>query len=62
MENNPFENGYGEIMDHSEEAELEYKPIEKVENKNKFQRDIIISKNLNLAKYYSYFPLDKENR
>ena len=61
LENNPFENGYGEIMDHSEDAELEYKPIEEVENKNKFQRDIIIYEEPEpLPNTISYFPLDKE--
>ena len=61
LENNPFENGYGEIMDHSEDAELEYKPIEEVENKNKFQRDIIIYEEPEpFPNTISYFPLDKE--
>ena len=61
LDNNPFSNGYGEIMDNSEDAELEYKPIEEIENKNKFQRDIIIYEEPEpLPNTISYFPLDKE--
>tara|TARA_B100002019_G_C21184827_1_gene555642 strand:- start:385 stop:1053 length:669 start_codon:yes stop_codon:yes gene_type:complete len=61
LENNPFENGYGEIMDNSEDVELEYKPIEDVENKNKFKRDIIIYEEPEpLPNTISYFPLDRE--
>ena len=61
LDNNPFENGYGEIMDNSEDIELEYKPIEEVENKNKFQRDIIIYEEPEpLPNTISYFPLDRE--
>ena len=61
LDNNPFENGYGEIMDNSEDVELEYKPIEEVENKNKFQRDIIIYEEPEpLPNTISYFPLDRE--
>lgn len=65
LENNPFENGYGDIMDNSnitfEETEIEYKPIEQEGNKNKFIRDIIIYEEPEpLPNTISYFPLDRE--
>ena len=70
LENNPFENGYGEIMDESqieemenyfEDSKMEYKPIEEEKNNNKFTRDIIIYEEPEpLPNTISYFPLDRE--
>lgn len=67
-DNNPFENGYGDLMDINEmledlEVSKEYISEEKEESKHKFTREIIeYTEPEALPNTITYYPLDKKSK